>query len=72
MSKTLSTKYYQENKEWLQKNGCERHQNLSKEEKEKKHQYGCKRCKNLSQKMKNKIWLSIEKNIIECEKNSLL
>ena len=36
MSKTLSAKYYQENKEGLQKKAHERCQNLSKEEKEKK------------------------------------
>ena len=36
MSKNISAKYYQENKERLQKEVCERYQNLSKEEKEKK------------------------------------
>ena len=36
MSKNLSAKYYQENKERPQKNACERYQNLSKEDKEKK------------------------------------
>ena len=35
MSKNLSGKYYQENKERLQKKACERYKNLSKE-KEKK------------------------------------
>ena len=35
MSKTLSGKYYQENKQRLQKAAHERYQNLSKEEKEK-------------------------------------
>ena len=35
MSKNLSAKYYQENKERLQKKACERYKNLSKE-KEKK------------------------------------
>ena len=35
MSKTLSGKCYQENKERLQKAAHERYQNLSKEEKEK-------------------------------------
>ena len=33
MSKNLSAKYYQENKERLQKKACERYQNLSKKEK---------------------------------------
>ena len=41
ISKTLSAKDYQENKERL------RYQNLSKEEKEKKHLYGHERYKNL-------------------------
>ena len=36
MPKNLSAKYYQENKERLQKKARERHRNLSKEEKEKK------------------------------------
>ena len=36
MSKNLSAKYYQENKERLQKRACERYHNLSKEEKEEK------------------------------------
>ena len=36
MSKTLSAKYYQENKEKLQKKARERYQNVTKEEKEKK------------------------------------
>ena len=36
MSKTLSAKYYQENKERLQKEAREVYQNLSKDEKEKK------------------------------------
>ena len=54
MSKTLSAKYYQENKEKLQKKARERYQNLSKEEKEKKPQYG--ECyKNLSEDEKQKL-----------------
>ena len=36
MSENLSAKYYQENKERLQKEARERYQNLSKEDKEKK------------------------------------
>ena len=65
MSKTLSAKYYQENKDRLQKRACKRYQNLSKEEKEEKQQYGREK---MSQKMKNKSLLSIEKNIIEQKK----
>ena len=36
MSKDSSTKYYEENKERLQKKICERNQSLSKEKKRKK------------------------------------
>ena len=48
MSKNLA-KYYQENKERLQKKARERYQNVSKEEKEKKRQYGREHYKNLSE-----------------------
>ena len=64
MSKDLSAKYYQENKERLEKKACERCQNPSREEKEKKRQYGREVTK-VSQKMKSINWLSIEKTIIE-------
>ena len=63
MSKHLSGKYYQENKERLQKKACERYQNLSKEEK--KSNTMVVSSTKISQKMKNKSLLSIEKNIIE-------
>ena len=55
MSKNLSAKYYQENKERLQKKARERYQNLSKKEKEKKQQYGCERNKNHSKNEKQKL-----------------
>ena len=35
MSKNLSSKYYQENKDRLQKKACERYQNLSNKENQK-------------------------------------
>ena len=54
MSKNLSAKYYQENKERLEKKARERYQNLSKEEKEKKRQYDREDYKNLSEDEKNK------------------
>ena len=58
MSKNLSAKYYQENKEGLQKN-----QNLSKEEKEKDN-YMVVNATKVSEEMKKKInWLSIAENI---------
>ena len=40
MLKNLSVKYYQDNKERLQRKARERYQNFSIEEKEKKRQYG--------------------------------
>ena len=49
MPKNSSAKYYQENKERLQKKACERYQILSKEEKEKKQQYGHECYNNLSE-----------------------
>ena len=55
MSKHLSAKYYQENKERLQKKACQRYQNLSKKEKEKKRQYGRECYKNLSGDEKQKL-----------------
>ena len=64
MSITLSAKYYQENKEGLEKKACKRYQNYSKEEKEKKQYYGCEHYK-IYQKLINKSLLNIEKNIIK-------
>ena len=56
MSKNLSAKYYQENKERLQQKARERYQNLSKKKKkEKKQQNGCKRYKNFSEDQKQKL-----------------
>ena len=60
MSKTLSAKYYQENKERLQKKARERYKNLFKEEHEKSSNMVVNVTK-ISQKMKNKSLLSIEK-----------
>ena len=56
MSKKLFAKYYQENKEKLQKKAPERYQNLSKEENEKKKKkYGCESYKNLPENEKNTL-----------------
>ena len=68
MSKNLSAKYYQENKERLQKKACERYQNISEEKKEKRNNMVVSITK-ISQKVKKTNWLSIEKNI-KCEKMS--
>ena len=62
MSKNLSAKYFQENKERLQKKARERYKNVSKEENEKS--YNMKVTK-IFRRMKNKSLLSIEKKIIE-------
>ena len=53
ISKKLSAKYYQENKELLQKKACERYQNLAKKEKEKNWQYGFVCYKSISEDEKN-------------------
>ena len=55
MSETLSAKYYQENKERLQKKAREKYQNPSKEEKEKRQQYGRESYKNISEDEKQKL-----------------
>ena len=55
MSKNLSGKYYQENKERLQIKTRARYQNLSKEEKEESQQYGCECYKNLPENKKNLV-----------------
>ena len=64
MSKSLSAKCYQENKQRLQIKARERYQNLSKEDKEIIDNMVAN-VKKISQEMKNKNLLSIEKNIIE-------
>ena len=62
MSKKLFAKYYQENKEKLQKKAPERYQNLSKEENEKKKKKNAVvKVTKIFQKMKKIHWLSIEK-----------
>ena len=56
MSENLSAKYYQENKERLQKKACERYQSLSKEEKEKKSDnMAVNLAKNLAENEVNKL-----------------
>ena len=64
MSKSLSAKRYQENKERLQIKARERYQNLSKEEKEIIDNMVVN-VKKISLETKNKNLLSTEKNIIE-------
>ena len=71
MSKTLSAKYYQENKERLQKKAREVYQNLSKDEKEKKWEYGCERFKNLSENEQLKF-VEYRKKYYRARKNASL
>ena len=54
MPKNLSAKYYQDNKERLQKKACEKYQIYLKKKKKKKQQYGCEHYKNLSEDEKQK------------------
>ena len=60
MSKTSSAKYYQENKERLQKKARERYRIFLKRKKKKSNNMVMNVTK-ISQKMKKIIWLSIEK-----------
>ena len=70
MCRTLSAKYYQENKERLPKKARERYQNFSEEEKEKSANLVVNVAK-VSQEMKNKRLLSIEQKY-GTRKNALL
>ena len=62
MSKNSSAKYYQNNKERLQKKSRERYQSLSIEEKKESDNMVVNDTK-IYPKMKNKSLLSIENNI---------
>ena len=55
MSKKKSVKYYQNNRERLQKKARERYQDLSEEEKNKTQQYVHERYKNLSENKKQRL-----------------
>ena len=55
MSKNVSAKYYQENKEKLQKKVVKDIKVFLKKKKKKKRQYGCEHYKNLSENEKNKL-----------------
>ena len=69
MSKNLSSKYYQENKERLQKTAWERYQSLSKEEKKSVNMVASDT--NISQKMKKKL-VEYRKKYYKMIKNALL
>ena len=64
VSKNISAKYCQENKEKLHKKACERIKIFLKNKKKKSDNMVVNVTK-ISQKMKNKSLLSIEKNIME-------
>ena len=51
----MAYKYYQKHKDKLQKEVCEKYQNLSEEEKEKKHQYHCECNRIFLEKKKKKV-----------------
>ena len=63
MSKDLSTKYYQSNKERLPEKACERYQSLSKDQKEKSNNMVVNDTK-IGEKIKSKSLLSIEENAL--------
>ena len=71
ISKNLSAKYYQKNKEKIQKKLLKDIRIFSKEEKEKKNNMVMNVTK-ISQKMKNKSLLTIEKKYYRMRKNDLL
>ena len=63
MSKNLSAKYYQENKERLQKKLVKDIKIFLKEKKQKKRQYGGECYKNLSEDKKQKL-VEYRKNLL--------
>ena len=71
MSKDFSAKYYQINKERLQKKARERYQSLSKEEKEKKRKFGCELYENLPEDEKQKL-VDYRKKFYEMRRNALI
>ena len=71
MYENLSAKYYQNNKDRLQKKSLERYRNLSKEEKEKKLKYGCERYKSLPEDEKQKL-VEYRKKILLKKKRCLI
>ena len=71
MSKNLSAKYYQENKERLQKKARERYQNLSKQEKGNKSDNMVVNVTKISQKMK-KTLVDYRNKYYRMRKNALL
>ena len=71
MSKDSSVKYYENNKERLEKEACERYWSLSKKEQEKKQQYSLERYKYLPDNEKQKL-VEYRKKYYKMRKNALL
>ena len=71
MSKDLLAKYYQDNKEILQKIALERNRSFSKEEKEKKSDNTSVKYTKIYRKLKCTNCLSIEKKYYNMGKNAL-
>ena len=69
--KDSSAKYYQNNKERLQKKAPERYQSLSKEKEENMWQYGCERYKNLPEDEKQKL-VQYRKKYSKMSKTSII
>ena len=70
MSKNLSAKYYQENKERLQRNACKDIKIFLKKKEKKNQEYDSKRYKNLSEDEKNCLIKEI--NITQNEKKHFI
>ena len=71
MYQNLSAKYYQENKDRLQKK-LVKNIKIFLKKKKKKSDNMVVNVKKISQKMKNLNWLSIEKNITEWKKSLII
>ena len=71
MSKNLSAKYYKKNKERLQKKKLVKNTKIFLKKKKKINDNMVVNVAKTSQKTKNKSLLSIEKNIIDKERNTL-
>ena len=71
MSKNSSAKYYQNNKERLQKNLVKDIKVFLKKKKKKKRQYGRERYKNLQEDEKQKL-VEYRKSYCKIRKNALL
>ena len=65
MCKNISVKYYEKNKEILQKKLANNIKIFLKKKMKKKQQYGCERYKNLSEDLMQQKLVACKKKIIE-------